>query len=83
MGKYLDLYKQCIETGEMPDAGLCVCVGRRALKKIGAPVDVCWYWGYSDTFMESMFADATIRARAFTPIRQNIVLLLAAINNEL
>lgn len=86
-GRYLAFYKRCIERGALPSAGLC---GTRIsntplfdqitpsasdinkLRKANLPSS---FWGM-ETFSVTGLRD-------FTPLRQNLVLLLAAMNNEL
>lgn len=91
--KYLKLYKEWMEAGKMPEPGLCAKfsdVFGWTLKKyphfdLIKPDDrekirldinglAPSYWG-SDSSQELKYI--------FTPLRQNLVLLMAALNNEL
>jgi hypothetical protein len=85
--RYLPLYKEWMEKGSIPGIGLCGSLdkeGRELLKNF-VPTDLMeadyssWYWGsglkYSDDVIEQMYS--------FTPLRQTIVLLMAAMNDEL
>lgn len=82
---YLDFYNLCMKTGLMPKDGLC-----NSLREFGYgcdqfiplhnEADFFMYWGSDQTagkvnMREHMFA--------FNPLRQTIVLFLAAMNNEL
>lgn len=86
--KYLKLYREWMKTGEMSYAGLCLAIpsdGKLFFKTMFKPTTqeliehekdgygTC-YWGRKKG-AESAFA--------FTPFRQNIILFLAAMNNEL
>jgi hypothetical protein len=90
--RYLPLYEEWMEKGSIPGKGLCGSLdkeGRELLKNF-VPTDEdanvlmeddwgSWYWGsglkYSDDVIEQRYS--------FTPLRQTIVLLMAAMNNEL
>lgn len=81
--KYLPLYFKWMKNGGwMPEAGLCNCFGDFVtaeyddLFKIMIPDNVdmlpsAWAGGENDSVYD------------FTELRQNIVLLMAALNNEL
>ena len=95
--KYLPLYEKWMETGNLPEWGLCNCFGKWLV--------IEEKWKYNDKlfplFVEEMhrkdefwaFEDdddvsyvlepAEIVGRQFSPLRQNIVLLMAAMNGEL
>lgn len=96
MGKYLDFYKKCMEVGTLdsfrvPGAcigGLCSTIANDGVTEWFNP-DVKGrlrgaYWGYCNTLHEyegmNTFEE---RAYSFTPLRQNMILLLAAMNDEL
>ena len=89
MGKHLDFYYQCMEVGKMPyyetpsRGGLCSMSEKRVIDKellnlFNNNFSVLHYWAdgrekvnpYDDPY-------------AFTPLRQTIVLFMAAMNNEL
>lgn len=90
--KYLKFYKKCMETGELPSEGLCSCLPEEAIDLIapsGEEEDTLhtegkpWlYWGYGKTW-KTAGRTSDLVPRTFTPLRQTLVLLLAAINNEL
>lgn len=84
--KYLDKYYQWMESGKIDDNGLCNALGKRSVNKFKpkrimkinfVDSDVT-YWAYGGE-------SKSIRkiATDFTPLRQNIVLFLAAQNGEL
>lgn len=90
--KYLELYKKWMETGYIEDSkspkrtgegGLCNTVigNKMEIFNPADPADANYrvYWGYGDQ------EDTNFRnlCYEFTPLRQTIVLLLAAMNNEL
>lgn len=87
--KYLPLYYKWIESGKLPSPGLCACFGKIDLFQLMYPSAHTWddfyYWGYdgSEPSLNASFEVADKRAFTFTELRQNIVLLLAAMNNEL
>lgn len=85
--KYIEFYEQCMATGKMPDSGLCFALppelngeildmvkptieDREVLRNEGSPVN---YWG------NESYAN---RLSSFTPLRQTLVLLMAAIAGE-
>jgi hypothetical protein len=80
--KYLDFYNKCMETGKIPTNGLCLCFKNDKLFALMDPDngERLSYWGFDrDKFaspMESVWFE-------FTPTRQNAVLLMAAMNDEL
>jgi len=89
--KYLKLYKQWMTSGEMTSGGLCDIFGvydelfnlvkpdeydKQQLELEDLPR---WLWGYGlpkTGYLNDQFY-------TFTPLRQNIVLLMAAMNGEL
>jgi hypothetical protein len=78
--KYLKFYKECMKSGRMPDAGLCFVFGNDDLfNSMFAYQMECFYWGYNGTDKYNRNKVAF----TFTPMRQTIVLFLAAMNNEL
>jgi hypothetical protein len=81
MSKHLDFYYKCLEEGKMPESGLCLCENYidhdllfNVFKPYQAPYLSYWAAGYknSDDYEYQ-----------FTPLRQNIVLLMACLNGEL
>jgi hypothetical protein len=84
MSKHLDFYYKCLEKKRMPSDGLCDCADMGLLnKKIfnlflpseSERVDGNWlYWASGSGNWETY---------EFTPLRQNIVLLMACLNGEL
>lgn len=92
--KYLPLYYEWMESGELPMDGLCYSfVAKRVhckrqlsmMSPYGDLDDSYGYWGASDINGESLTYDDFMKQRAnyFCPLRQTIVLFLAAMNDEL
>ncbi len=92
MGKYLKFYEDCMVTGFLPrKAGLCREFTHKELKLIKPTTKernilrkenyFSGYWGSGFHFTD--YPDSSILCGGFTPLRQTIVLLLAAMNNEL
>lgn len=92
--KYLPLYYKCMETGELPIDGLCnyliveggdiqlmypTCEDFDNLRFEGKPTT---YWASYEGYEDDRKTRG-IRMYGFTPLRQTIVLFLAAMNNEL
>lgn len=80
VGKHLQFYMDCIETKEMPNAGLCCNAWRGYIDE-----DILDLFAPKN---ESPFAYWANRRRndcayKFNYLRQTIVLFMAAINNEL
>lgn len=85
---YMELYNQCMKTGKMPENGLCNALPKVLKGKyfeLIKPTDEDFisllingepgiFWG-----RESM----NYRTNDFTHLRQTLVLLMAALNNEL
>lgn len=88
---YLDFYKECLKSKQLPTQGLCFSLLDAELdlfappgwynREIGYNEYDEWYWGYNGD-KQSGESDNE-RRFAFTPLRQTIVLFLAAMNNEL
>lgn len=92
--KHLEFHKQCMETGLIPVGfasdntyygGLCQSVDEGLIDK--EKFDLFSegqydrnYWGHEDA--EISFSFHRLRSE-YTPLRQTIVLLIAAMNNEL
>jgi len=87
--KYLPLYFEWMETGFIPTNGLCNFFGKchdefevtvkrkyHLFKRIMPDYAVGSYWAVGDYYGEMWH-------RKFTPMRQSVVLLLAAMNGEL
>jgi hypothetical protein len=91
IGKYLQFYIDCMERNErLPDYGLCNALGgtllelfeptasdEKELIKEGLSA-LYWASGYPTDSKYDLQ-----RWHSFTPLRQTIVLFMAAINNEL
>ena len=94
--KYLEFYKKCLKTGELPGGcpeanGLCEHFDRyspnwlliqptqKDLNNLMAH-GLCDAWWASEMRWEE---NSDLKGFIFNPLRQNIVLLLAAMNNEL
>jgi hypothetical protein len=85
MSKHLDFYYKCLKTGELVEGwwGLCACAYNghidEKLLDLFQPTDIdacnLIEEGYSDVFWGGLAGD-------FTPLRQNIVLLMACLNGE-
>lgn len=86
MKKYLKFHDQCLLTGWMPKEGLCGCFPNDNHLKHFDPgpdrngFDYFWAFDGNDNRIE---LDSTMIAHCYTTIRQNIVLFMAAMNNEL
>lgn len=85
--KYLPFYYEWIKTGKMSDDGLCYIFGQDYLFKLFIPnpeeelelernLLPTIFWGKGTI-------DGLYNGGGFSPLRQNIVLLMAAMNNEL
>lgn len=92
MKKHLKFYKQCMETGELPQestagwyfGGLCGCASvglvSQEIFDLFLPTQygyMAGYWAVGNS------EDLDVMIHGFTPLRQTIVLFMAAINNEL
>lgn len=88
---FLELYKKWIENELLPENGLCLCVPDELIKTLDLfnpdydeILDLtreniaCVYWGSG----MSISSNDIKRRRGFTPLRQTIVLLCAALNGE-
>ena len=91
--KYLNFYNECIINRGLPFSGLCSCLNAKAERELNhlfKPNSRDWdgsYWAYDgkDRNFLNNYGDRSKRSVLFkfTPLRQNIVLFLAAMNNEL
>ncbi len=90
--RFIDLYYEWITIGKLPDEGLCNSVPkvlRGSLEQL-TPTTEDFYDMYKER-MDTAFWDSEMRTddnyyvccSDFNPLRQNIILLCAAINNEL
>jgi hypothetical protein len=95
--KHLNFYKNCLHIGEIPRNGLCSCAqkGMISMTKLDllTPDDDeldkysgngFWsyiYWGFGEKY--DAYTSRYDLRRKFTTLRQNIVLFIAAMNNEL
>ncbi len=94
-GKHLQFYMDCMKRGVMPNSGLCintVDLGgplSEELFRLFIPTDDELFAlakkGYSTSYwgLGVITNDYDILYDAFSPLRQTIVLFMAAINNEL
>lgn len=82
VGKHLQFYLDYMKSDTIPYSGLCICASQRLIEHhllyLFRPESL-WdaefsYWG-SGMETDSLYV--------FTPLRQTIVLFMAAINNEL
>lgn len=94
--KLLQLYEECMVTGELPEIGLCdsvECMGvQRKLKLISPTVGdldqliiegkSIGFWGYEVPYNSGRYSTDG-RSYVFTPLRQTLLLLMAALNDEL
>lgn len=78
--KYLPMYKAWIQTGRIPKRGLCPSVGGGIVKRLFKPA---WASNYSFWLSNDEDCCPEFIAHNFNTLRQNVVLLLAALNNEL
>jgi hypothetical protein len=97
MKKHLDFYKACMRAGCLPESGLCSCADDDDSGYISSKLLDLFYPTPDDMLrlvndgMPSMYWACGVQLdkidnnfdRIFTPLRQNIVLFMAAINNEL
>lgn len=83
MGKYLKFYEKYRST-ELPQWGLCGCFPCDETLKLFAPTGFeeldSYYWGIPD---EITCLTMEQRRYEFTSLRKTIVLLMAAMNEEL
>jgi hypothetical protein len=90
--KYMKFYKECVESNRLPNGASGLCESLKSadseLFSLLTPTqddsfDLI-HEGKSATFWGSYLPrDHPKCTKYFTPLRQNIVLLLAALNNEL
>lgn len=92
--KYLPLYEKWIIDGRLPHNGLCNCLREHFWQDLPHELEMCLpddphrtYWGYelcADN-PELGLPEGLVYSihYEFTPLRQNILLLMAALNDEL
>lgn len=89
----LDMYKEWLEAGKLPEEGLCKCIKSKAHEELldlfnpsfNERVELAQV-GFSSMFWGSglMVSDDHFQIwYSFTPMRQTILLFMAAMNNEL
>lgn len=88
--KYLPKYHRWIKNGRLPKDGLCHCLPTSNKLQLFEPGYSGGYWGYWGEFYDGPIMSQCVDEETkdkfqydFNPLRQNIVLLLAAMNNEL
>jgi hypothetical protein len=80
-----------MKTGEIPGEGLCSCFSENTKIELFSPTnddyatlmregEATTFWGFGGSWRYSNSYD---RRKLYTPMRQTVVLLMAAINNEL
>ncbi len=93
MKNFIELHNEWIESGRMPNSGLCICLSgkmKTQLFDLFKPTEeellhLVWD-GFSSGYWASgvpLDADSDTRYNVYTELRQNIMLLLAAMNGEL
>jgi len=87
--KHLAFYKKYAATGTIPENGLCQCSGidlellklfrptKDVEKKLFISDQAYGYWGSGLSIYDNN------KYRSFTPLRQTIILFMAAMNKEL
>lgn len=92
IGKHLQFYMDCMKRGSMPCAGLCGCADDKDISEkmfLLMEPTVEDYIRLNNRNMNTVWWASGIRNRGkdristFTPLRQTIVLFMAALNNEL
>lgn len=82
IGKHLKFYTDCLKNGEMPKSGLCACSWNYYICEESLMLfkpDNAGMFSYWASLKKGRYDDCYI----FNKLRQNIVLFMAAINNEL
>jgi hypothetical protein len=83
--KYLDFYKKYTDVGILPKMGLCSCFPNDNILSLfsnGSNLTGYGFWGNGGEYTKGKTSDYHWQ-RDFTPLRQNIVLLMAAMAGEL
>lgn len=94
MSIHLDFYNHCMRTGEMPFEGLCICARRGIIdaelfelfKPIGGAMQELEDHKKCTVMWASDVDECDTSKECFSgfgPLRQTIVLFMAAINDEL
>ena len=91
MGKHLDFYYNCLLHGKMQTDGLCVASDEglidleifNLISPTDAEEDYLYEEGYSKLYWGAGLPGKLWGQNQFTPLRQTIVLFMAAMNNEL
>lgn len=80
VGKHLQFYMDCIIMDEMPKEGLCSCAWQGYINE-----ELLFLFKPEEASIWSFWAtgDGGYTYKSFSPLRQTIVLFMAAINNEL
>lgn len=87
---YLKMYLEWLEAGKLPSDGLCWSFDNAdsiELLNLFSPTKIhpkygwMWYWGFDGSFRRLYFPLGF--EFTFTPLRQTILLFMAAMNNEL
>lgn len=80
---YLKMYREWVETGLLPKDGLCESLSNCEEIKLFYPDthEYAYMWGYDGNF--HLPPKPIGYFRGFTELRQNVILFLAAMNNEL
>lgn len=92
--QHLDFYYECLEKNRLPHKGLCTCVDKGLISpglfiRFIPNSEELWSlsmnglslgWWASDV---EFLGDTFTKEYGFTELRQNIVLLMAAMNDEL
>lgn len=83
--KYLSLYEKWMKAGKMPKAGLCYIFKYDSLFKMMEPTFIDGINLAKESLPVTFWGKGSWQYRhgAFSPLRQNIVLFMAAMNNEL
>jgi len=86
--KLIDLHKQWMETGMLPKDGLCNSLRGKYATNLKKHFDKTigeygTFWAYPLTYQQQIRHSYTEMALSYTPLRQTIVLLICAMNNEL
>lgn len=85
-GKYLRFYERCMKDAMLPRNGLCGSFRKSKFFKLIDPEYGLGetYWGIEqDVHVDQYSLTWDDKWYAFSPLRQTIVLLMAAMNNEL
>jgi len=81
--KYLPLYYKWMKQGRIPNDGLCNSLDYSEEFRLYFANNLRGYWGYNGESTHNLCEIDPEGPYKFTPLRQNIVLFLAAMNGEL